>query len=97
MPPPYMSDGCDFKHTVHVVMLLSPGENVRRGCAMVHRTCMFNPPYMSKLSRAFGSNVSGSPSIRVENSESAHWRGNGAELDTHVQTPVTLAGPKRVY
>lgn len=33
-PPPYppnVSDGCDFKHTLHVFTLLSPGENVRRG------------------------------------------------------------------
>lgn len=42
-------------------------------CAAVHRTCMFNPSSMSRLSRPFGSHVSASLLYkRVENSESAH-------------------------
>lgn len=76
-------------------MYRTPGENVRRGaCAMVHRTCMFNPPppCTSKLSQAFSSNDAGF--IREWKSQSQQPGMNGGRARHTCAGPATLAGPR---
>lgn len=70
--PPNVSDGCDFKHTLHVFMLLSPGENVRRGYVpwCTGHACL-TPVHVQALS---GIRLWLSRHKRMENPESAHWR-----------------------